>query len=192
MSRPPTVSDGGSSDSAADTTDLGALGDWDAEDYRRIRSAEQVWIPEDVALVVLRASDPAGPAAGVAGWGGVDGLGVLPVRLGYRVGKAFTSYDHLSHFDPAPAAVVVVRNRPSHGPLCQGMVVGVGRVRQHLVDGPGSTRVVEATADDEEVVALRRHLQHRLLVEPKPTSALAPFTLYPPPFGDYLGSRHAG
>ncbi|GAB2578690.1 hypothetical protein [Microlunatus antarcticus] len=175
-----------------DESGTGLLGEWSADDYLRIRAADRVEVPLDVALVVLRVSNPVGPRAGDVERGGLTGLGVLPVEISMSMASSRTAYAQLGLFDPAPAAVVVVRNRPLHGPLRQGMVVEVGRARQSLVGG--SLRVVDvaASGDDDEVAALRRRLLYRVLVEPTRVAGQAPFTLYPSRVADYDGSRHAG
>lgn len=170
----------------------GLLGEWNADTYLQIRAAQQMEVPLDVALVVLRVSDPTGPRAGEVGPGGLNGLGALPVRVGPGRTTGLTAYEQLGLFDPAPAAVVVVRDRPPRSPLRQGMVVGVGRAR-HYLEGR-SLRVVDvaATGEDDVVMALRHRLLYRVLVEPKPITGQAPFTLYPSPGADYAGSRHSG
>src|SRR3954452_23553532 len=173
-----------------DAGGLVAVCEWDVADYLRIRSAEPVRVPPDTAVLVKRLIvAPGGPdLVAAAGSGRLDGLGVLPVTLhgGQLVDNSV--HGRMCRFDLDPVLVVVVRTQLRRSPVPRGLVLAVGRVRQRPL--PGSVRVVEAADDDAEVVALRRRLLHRVLVEPPSWLNIEAFTLWPSPVGG-PESRHA-
>lgn len=169
---------------------LVAAGEWDVVDYLRIRSAELVRVPPDTAVLVDRLDlDPSGRDVVSAGAAGLAGLGRLPALV---VGHQSSSSLHarMCRFDPEPVMVVVLRAQLRRCPLPKGLVVAVGRVR-HRPTASADVGVVEGVPDDPEVVALRRRLLHRVLVEPPQAHGTEQFTLWPPGRSE-PESRHAG
>lgn len=167
-----------------------AVGEWDVDDYVRIRAAERVRVPPDTAVLVQRLKvESGGPdPVSAAGSGRLEGLGVLPVTVHGGLVADNSVNGRLCRFDSDPLLVVIVRNQLMRSPLPRGLVLAVGRVQQRPL--PRGSRVVEAADDDLEVVALRRRLLHRVLEEPPYLPNTEVLTLWPSPVGG-PESRHA-
>ena len=163
--------------------ELVAVSEWGLAEYLRIRAAEPVRLPTDVACVVFQvAPSVAGLDLGGSNLSGrLDGLGVLPFVSAGRSYVEVSSGSRLGVFDPNPVVVVVVRGQPSHSQLRPGLVVGVGRASLSSAVGRLVERRLDVASDDEEVVALRRHLLHRVLLEPRFESGPTAFLLSPDP-----------
>ncbi len=140
--------------------------EWDVEDYVRVRLAETVRLPEDVAALIvpvrpirdapaiLRAT----PSAVLAAYRELPG-GSSWTSIADRVGRVFTGEV------PWPVAVLVVGQRARGELMPPGWVLGVWRLAGLQSRDPNRT-VLEVGPDDAEVVALRRHLVGRVLLLP--------------------------